>query len=609
MKNKIIPTFSLNHISIAKRIMLLFIVPITILMIVGVLATQALNKNERNLLDLQIRAENINFESKFVEQVHNEYQQTLLGVHNGILTWKEGKIELAKAITHFTKLTTDYNERFNQGIKEDNLEINVVLKAIENFKIALTEGKRLIAAENHAWLELFIINDMDLLLYPLFNALTKQENADILSAKNNFEHAKESTHNALMIAFFTITFGLFLTAVLGYFIYRSIIHPTRNLSTTVQKLVAGNFQVRAEVHGNDELAQLSKAFNQLLDDRMSTLNRIDQEHQQLNHSVIGLLQVVSQLSDRDLTVRATVTEDATGPLADAINLLSEETSDVLKQVQTVAEAVEKNSKELNQHTLSVNEIAGVEQREAKQTAQELSNIVQQLDNIAQAAQQMNKSAEETASSTNAATQSVSFSLESMYDIRERTQETGKRIKRLGERSQEITHIVEIINTIAERTTVLALNASMQAASAGEAGRGFSVVAEEIQRLAENSRESTSQIAALVRNIQLETNETIRTMDRTIEQVVAGSKLAESAGEQMQQAQKATSSLVLKVGQISNASQQQAEISKTLKSRAKHIVDATLATGERLQLQSILTEKMVKYTRNLVQSVKVFRLQV
>jgi twitching motility protein PilJ len=96
----------------------------------------------------------------------------------------------------------------------------------------------------------------------------------------------------------------------------------------------------------------------------------------------------------------------------------------------------------------------------------------------------------------------------MNTLRDQIQETAKRIKRLGESSQEIGEITELISDITEQTNVLALNAAIQAASAGEAGRGFSVVAEEVQRLAESSRNATQQIGALVNNIQLETNETI-----------------------------------------------------------------------------------------------------
>jgi methyl-accepting chemotaxis protein len=195
----------------------------------------------------------------------------------------------------------------------------------------------------------------------------------------------------------------------------------------------------------------------------------------------------------------------------------------------------------------------------------------------------------------------------MSEIRETIHETEKRIKRLGERSQEISGIVDIINNIAERTHVLALNASMQAAAAGEAGRGFSVVADEVQRLAESSRNATSQISALVKNIQVETNDTIATMDKTIEQVVDGSRLAERAGEQMKDTQDTTANLVKVVEQIAMASQQQARISNELREHALSIQSSSEETGRQLEEQVEETDRLVEYARQLIESVRVFTL--
>jgi twitching motility protein PilJ len=195
----------------------------------------------------------------------------------------------------------------------------------------------------------------------------------------------------------------------------------------------------------------------------------------------------------------------------------------------------------------------------------------------------------------------------MSEIRDTVQETGKRIKQLGERSQEISHVIDTINTIAERTTVLALNASMQAAAAGDAGRGFSVIAEEIQRLSESSRESTSQIATLVRNIQQETNTTISTMDKTIEQVIDGSTKAEDAAEQMKVVLETTNQLVASVDQIALVSREQVGISEGLKHKAQSILKSTQSTGQELLSLTGLSRNMADYAQQLVHSVNVFKL--
>jgi twitching motility protein PilJ len=116
---------------------------------------------------------------------------------------------------------------------------------------------------------------------------------------------------------------------------------------------------------------------------------------------------------------------------------------------------------------------------------------------------------------------VENAIKGMHEIREQIQDTSKRIKRLGESSQEIGEITELISDITEQTNVLALNAAIQAASAGEAGRGFSVVAEEVQRLAERSAEAAKQIGALVRTIQTDTHDAVAAMEKSTQGVVEG----------------------------------------------------------------------------------------
>jgi methyl-accepting chemotaxis protein len=195
----------------------------------------------------------------------------------------------------------------------------------------------------------------------------------------------------------------------------------------------------------------------------------------------------------------------------------------------------------------------------------------------------------------------------MESIRETIAETDQRIKRLGERSQEISGIVNLINTISERTHVLALNASMQAAVAGEAGRGFAVVAEEVQRLAESSRNATQQISTLVNNIQLETNETISTVNRTIGQVVQGSEQAQKAGEQMRLTQGITGELVEQVRLITEASELQKGMSAQLLQSVQRLGQSNERTAQQIDTQSQETQSLLDSAQQLVASVNVFKL--
>jgi len=256
---------------------------------------------------------------------------------------------------------------------------------------------------------------------------------------------------------------------------------------------------------------------------------------------------------------------------------------------------------------AVRATAEVEREQVIRTAEELKVAADGMSRIEELARAANVAADNAIKTTQSALATVSATVGGINATRDTIRETEKRIKRLGERSQEISSVVGIINTIAERTHILALNAAMHAASAGEAGRGFAVVAEEVQRLAESSRQATAQIATLVNNIQVETVDTVNTMNSAISQVVEGSKLAEQAGEQMKLTQATTSELVDSVRQIASSSQEQAQISADLLNRSGEIRKSTEMTSKELTEQAGQTENLVEYARALLSSVRVFTL--
>lgn len=344
-----------------------------------------------------------------------------------------------------------------------------------------------------------------------------------------------------------------------------------------------------------------------LAERQAAQQKAEAENESLNNSVISILQAVSQISQRDLTAKAPVTQDIIGTVSDSINLLTDETAKVLHGVTGIAGQVEEVSNQVKIQADQVSKTAEQERHSVAQMIESLFEATQTMNQVAALAEQSNRSAEQATQITDNALETVTGTVKGMESIRETIAETEKRIKRLGERSQEISGIVNLINTISERTHVLALNASMQAAVAGEAGRGFAVVAEEVQRLAESSRNATQQIASLVNNIQIETNETINTVNRTIGQVVQGSEQAQKAGEQMRRTQQITSQLVAQVGRIAESSEQQKTMSANLLEAVQEIGKSTENTAEQINTQNLQTDTLLIAARQLVESVGVFKL--
>jgi methyl-accepting chemotaxis protein len=396
-------------------------------------------------------------------------------------------------------------------------------------------------------------------------------------------------------------------ALTGLLVVRSVTLPVGHLVRVMQQVREGDTAARAHLKTSDEIGAMAQQFDSMMDERETANAQTQKENEDLNDSVLTLLQSVAQLARKDLTIKVPVAEDVTGAVSDALNLLTAETSSVLARVTGVAHEVAGVSEQVKTQSDSVMAMARAERSEVQDAATELNAASRTMQDIAKLAQDCNDAAEHAISTTRTALESVGATVGSIGTIRDTVRETEKRIKRLGERSQEISSVVNLINTISERTHILALNAAMHAASAGEAGRGFAVVAGEVQRLAENAREATSQIATLVHNIQVETAETVNKMNEVITQVVDGSRLAEQAGQQMRDTEQSTNQLVRMVGEIATGSKAQADSSEALRVRANRIEKSTELTSAELQEQASQTSRLLEYASKLVEAVEVFKL--
>lgn len=397
------------------------------------------------------------------------------------------------------------------------------------------------------------------------------------------------------------------TTVAMYFIYRSIVLPLWHIQGIIARQNRGETQARVHLSSQDELGTLGRAFNRLLDERIQVLESQAKENEQLNESIITLIKSLGAIAQKDLTIKVPVSADVTGTVSDAVNLLTSETARTLHQVTQISAQVNRISDQLLQQSGSVSQMAEQEREQVAEANKALESLAKAMNQVAMEARTTNQVARTAIEHTHEAQSSVGETVTGIRAIRSTLGETEKRIKRLGDRSQEITGIVNLINTIAERTHILALNASMHAASAGEAGKGFAVVAEEVQRLAENAREATSDISAMVNNIRVETSDTVTIMNTLITQVAEGTRLAEDSGQRMQHTEKATRQLVDHVKSIATNSVAQASNASRVRDRAQSITESTQSTHRELEQQAIQVNELKACARTLVERVSVFQL--
>ena len=280
--------------------------------------------------------------------------------------------------------------------------------------------------------------------------------------------------------------------------------------------------VMAKTYKDDQAERRSEVDDQ----RRSAEN----ERNHTQQAILRLMNEMGDLADGDLTVRATVTEDITGAIADSVNYTIEELSVLVRRINDAASRVTSATESARKTSGMLIEAAERQSLQIRTVGQTVQKMATSMSEASQRARESAQVARRSLEAAHKGTEAVQNTIHGMNGIREKIQDTSKRIKRLGESSQEIGEIVELISDITEQTNVLALNAAIQAASAGEAGRGFTVVAEEVQRLAERSAEATKQIAAIVKTIQTDTQDAVGAMELATRDVVDGAKLSDAAGQ-------------------------------------------------------------------------------
>lgn len=339
--------------------------------------------------------------------------------------------------------------------------------------------------------------------------------------------------------------------------------------------------------------------------------RQEQEAKRVNDAnqaaILRLMNELQTVAEGDLTQEATVTEDITGAIADSVNYTVEELRSLVANVQNTATRVAQTTSDVDATSTELLAASNEQLHEIRDTGKAVVDMAVRINGVSEQAQESAAVARQSLLAAESGLKAVQDAIGGMNAIRDQIQDTSKRIKRLGESSQEIGEITELISDITEQTNVLALNAAIQAASAGEAGRGFSVVAEEVQRLAERSGDATRQIAALVKAIQTDTQDAIGAMERSTHGVVEGAKLSDNAGTALTEIDRVSRRVADLIEQISSSASREAGMANVLADNIQHIFAVTEQTGEGTRATASQVRELSRIAEELRQSVSRFKI--
>ena len=380
-------------------------------------------------------------------------------------------------------------------------------------------------------------------------------------------------------------------------------------------MYAGDYNVKATVYSEDELGQLSHSFNQLSRVILTTTNEaqqraaeMEQAREELQRQVIRLLDDVEGAARGDLTVEAEVTADVLGAVADAFNLTIHNLRDIVAQVKRTAKQVNKSSTDSEL-------FARNNSRDALRMAEELVvtliSVQVMTESIQRVAENARK-AEEVAHGSSVTAlkggEAVERTVAGILQIRETVSETTRKVKLLAEASQEISKIVALISQIASRTNLLALNASIQAARAGDAGRGFAIVADEVRQLADRSAKSLKEIEQIVLQIQSETGSVMTAMEEGIQQVIDVTDKSEQAKRSLEDIIDVSNHINTLVRSITGDTIQQQENSKAVSQVMQSVELTAQETSQESQRVAGSLQNLVGISRDLLSSVERFHIE-
>jgi len=419
--------------------------------------------------------------------------------------------------------------------------------------------------------------------------------------------AQQETRTTAIITLTSLIILILSLALLFFLLARLVTRPLKGLEEAAERISAGDYAVRAPVTSDDELGQVAVTVNTMVDQIVANTRAQEAQNAALQTQIVKLLGEISSVAEGDLTVEAEVSADALGAVADSFNYMIVELRQIVGRVNTATQQVGRSTDEILATTDVLNGSAEQQASRIADTSVAVEEMAVSIGQVAENAALSAQVAREARDAASAGAVAVTATVEGMGRIRNQVQETARKIERLEASSQEIGTIVSLIKDVADQTGVLALNAAIRAAAAGEHGRGFAVVAEEVRRLAERVTVASAQIDTLVKGIQAETGEATLAMTQGSQEVASGVRVADDAGRALARIDTTARQLAELIEAISLAADQQARASAGIARAMTEISGITTGTTAGTRQAAAAVAALATLADDLRQGVAAFRL--
>ncbi len=410
---------------------------------------------------------------------------------------------------------------------------------------------------------------------------------------------------ATVIAFLST---IMVVITIGYIVNLTITRPLKQLATLTKRIARGETNARAQIVGRDEIYMVATSMNNMLDNIVRLIQETQSQRDSLQAQVEKLVSEVSGVGEGDLRVQAEVTADALGVLADSFNYMVEELASLVVRVKMVANEVEKSTSAILDHTTQLVEAGDGQIQEISDAVIEVEEMAGSSRQVAERSQILYEVARVARQDARIGRESVLQDVEGMGRINENVQTTAGKVQNLGERSREINEIVEAISSIAHQTNRLALDAAIQAAMAGENGKGFGAVAADIRRLAERAKDQTSKITHIVRSVREDIGAVAISMQDTERETSGGTKLTQEAGDALESIFAAVEHQAREIENINQMATQQLQSSSAVVRIMHGVSDSTQQSRINTRDASQNTERLARLVEQLRSSVEAFKLR-